>query len=81
MFLQRFGFYSDCKTYRRPFLQANFCLKLQIIVGSFGCFVVSELVINRTSLVTDPISDKVNCFPQTFSTKSLTRPANHSHVF
>ena len=80
MFLQRFGFYSDCKTYRRPFLQANFGLKLQIIVGSFGCF-VSELVINRTSLVTDPISDKVNCFPQTFSTKSLTRPANHSHVF
>ena len=82
MLLQRFGFDSDSKTYRQPFLQTNFCLKLQIIVGTFGCFVASKLVINCSSLVTDPISDEVNCFPQTFLTKSPTRPASlHSHVF
>ena len=52
--LQRFGFDSDCKTSRRSFLQANFCLKLRIIVGSFWMLCsITQLVINWSSLGSD----------------------------
>ena len=33
MLLQRFGFDSDSKTYRQPFLQTNFCLNFKLSLG------------------------------------------------